>query len=210
MVRNSQAWEVGEPQLNDRGQPVVQHIAQMLGCIRPNRDVDLPVHSVFPEDMTGMEELCSVLEEQERYEAASTPSHARDTESLCNRLDETVLLELDDSGIEQDYCGIDFGTESAMNLPRQNLSTTSDDLEFGGTASADMDGNAPFPNTDHSPFTWSMPDTQHSDLTMYFLQKAGSLQSMDILDQGLVEYEFDAMEPHILSYNSEARHGGTP
>ncbi|KAH6973968.1 hypothetical protein EDB80DRAFT_742326 [Ilyonectria destructans] len=210
MVRNSQLWEVGEPQLNDRGQPVVQDIAQMLGCIRPNSDVDLPVHSVFPEDVTGMEELCRELEEQERYESASTPSHARDTKSPCNRLDETVLLEPDDLGIEQGYCGIDFGIESAMKLLRQQLSTTSDNLEFDGTASADMNGNAPFPDTAHSPFTWSMPDTQRSDLTMCFLQKAGTLQSMDVLDQGLVEYEFDAMEPHILSYNSEARHGGTP
>ncbi|KAL6414054.1 Fluconazole resistance protein 1 [Ilyonectria robusta] len=181
----------------------------MLGCVRPNSDFDLPVHSVFPEDVTGMEELCRELEEQERYEAASTPSHARDKESLCNRVDETALLELDDSGIEQGYCGIDFGTESAMNLPRQNLSTASDDLGFDGTASADMNGNTPFPDTALSPFTWSMPDTQRSDLTMCFLQKAGTLQSMDVLNQGLVEYEFDAMEPNILSYNSEARHGGT-
>lgn len=157
-----------------------------------------------------MEELCRELEEQERYEAASTPSHARDKESLYNRLDETSLLEPDDSGIEQGYCGIDSGTESAMNLPLRNLSTASDDLEFDGTASAEMNGNAPFPDIALSPFTWSMPDTQRSDLIMCFLQKAGALQSMDALDQGLVEYEFDGMEPHILSYNLEARHGGTP
>lgn len=143
---------MGEPQLNDRGQPVVQHIAQMLGCVGPNNDVDLPTHSVFPEDVMGMEELCRKLEEQERYETGSTLSYERDTKSPCNRLDETALLEPDDSGVGQDCRGIAFGTETAMNLPPQYLSTTSGDLEFDGAASPNMNGNAPFPDIAHTPF----------------------------------------------------------
>ncbi|KAF5268203.1 hypothetical protein FOXYS1_911 [Fusarium oxysporum] len=50
MVRNNQSRDLSEPELNDRGQPVIHNIAQKLGCIRPNRDIGLPVHSVFPED----------------------------------------------------------------------------------------------------------------------------------------------------------------
>ena len=64
MVRNNQSWDLGEPELNDRGQPVIHNIAQKLGCIRPNSDIDLPVHSVFPEDEAGMAELARQLEEQ--------------------------------------------------------------------------------------------------------------------------------------------------
>ncbi len=41
MVRNNQQWELGEPELNKRGQPVIHNIASKLGCIRPNSDIDL-------------------------------------------------------------------------------------------------------------------------------------------------------------------------
>ncbi|KAL5603870.1 hypothetical protein FOVSG1_006620 [Fusarium oxysporum f. sp. vasinfectum] len=209
MVRNSQPWKLGEPRLNEHGQPVAQHIAQILGCVPPNSNVDLQVQSAFPEDVTSMEKLYRELEEHESSEAASTPSHARDKELVCNRVDETAVSEPHDSDIKQGYCGTDFGTESAMNLPLQNLSTASDDLEFDGVASADMYGNALFLDTALSPFTWSNHNAQRSDLTMCFLQKVGAMQSIDILHQGLVGYEFNAMEPHILSDNSETGYRGT-
>ncbi|KAH7118430.1 hypothetical protein EDB81DRAFT_817417 [Dactylonectria macrodidyma] len=35
-VRNNQPWELDEPELNDRGVPVIYNIAQNLDCIRPN------------------------------------------------------------------------------------------------------------------------------------------------------------------------------
>ena len=70
MVRNGQQWDLGEPDLNDRGQPVIHNIAQKLGCIRPNSDIDLPVHSVFPEDEQGLSELARQLEEQQQHEKA--------------------------------------------------------------------------------------------------------------------------------------------
>ncbi|KAH8667262.1 hypothetical protein BGZ61DRAFT_483947 [Ilyonectria robusta] len=210
MVRNSEPWEVDEPQLNDRGQPVVQHIAQMLGCVGPNNDVDLPTHSVFPEDAMGMEGLCRELEEQERYETGSTLSHERGTKSPCNGLDETALREPDDSGVGQDSCGIAFATETAMDLPPQYFSTTSDDLKFDSAASPNMNWNAPFPDIAPKPFAWSIPDTKHGDLRMGYLQKADTMQNMDTIDQGLVNFGVDAMELHILSYSSEARHRGIP
>jgi len=39
MVRSGQHWELGEPELNDRGQPVIHNIASKLGCIRPANDL---------------------------------------------------------------------------------------------------------------------------------------------------------------------------
>ena len=64
MVLNQQPWDLGEIELNDRGQPVVHNIASKLGCIRPNTDTDLP--SVFPEDEAGLAELARQLEEQQQ------------------------------------------------------------------------------------------------------------------------------------------------
>ena len=66
MVRSGQSWDLGEPELNDRGQPVIHDIATKLGCIRPNADADLPPHSVFPEDEAGLAKLAAELEVQQR------------------------------------------------------------------------------------------------------------------------------------------------
>jgi hypothetical protein len=38
MVRNGEPWHLGEPQMNDRGQPVIHDLASKLGCIRPSLD----------------------------------------------------------------------------------------------------------------------------------------------------------------------------
>ena len=75
MVRSGRRWELGEPELNDRGQPVIHNIASKLGCIRPATDIDLPVRSVFSEDEAGLAELASRLEAvQAREEAAARQS----------------------------------------------------------------------------------------------------------------------------------------
>lgn len=65
MVRAQQAWDLGEPELNDRGQPVIHNIAARLGCLRSGVDLDLPAHNVFPEDEAGLAELARQLEEQQ-------------------------------------------------------------------------------------------------------------------------------------------------
>ncbi|CAH0021688.1 unnamed protein product [Clonostachys rhizophaga] len=65
MVRNHDEWRLGEPRCNDRGQAIIHNIAQKLACIRSNGDIDLPVQSVFPEDMEGMEHLASILRKQQ-------------------------------------------------------------------------------------------------------------------------------------------------
>ncbi|KAH7186876.1 hypothetical protein BKA60DRAFT_626806 [Fusarium oxysporum] len=200
MVRNSQPWKLAEPQLNEHGQPVAQHIAKLLGCVPPNSEIDLPVQSVFPEDADSMEELYRELEEHERSEAASTPSLARDKELTC---DETAISESQDSDIELPYYAVDCGTQGTVNLP---LQTGSNDLDFEGAAAADMYGNTLFPDTPLSPFTWSSYNAGYSDLTMCLLQKVGVMQGNGMLQQGLLGPEFDSTEPYILSGDLEGRY----
>lgn len=48
MVRNSQSWELGEPDLDGCGLPVLHDIALKLGCIRPNSDINLCEYSAAP------------------------------------------------------------------------------------------------------------------------------------------------------------------
>ncbi len=64
MLRNGEKWDLGEPELNDRGQPIVHNVASKLGCLRLNNDLDLPSHSVFPEDEAGMVELARQLQDK--------------------------------------------------------------------------------------------------------------------------------------------------
>ncbi|KAF5530660.1 Fluconazole resistance 1 [Fusarium mexicanum] len=116
MVRNSQPWKLDEPQLNEHGQPVAQHIAKLLGCVPPNSEIDLPVQSVFPENESSMAKLYRELEEHERSEAASTPSLARDKELAC---DETAISESQASDIELPYYEVDCGIHGTVNLPLQ-------------------------------------------------------------------------------------------
>jgi hypothetical protein len=61
MVRANEPWTLSEPQLNDRGQPVIHNIAEALGCIRPNPD--MPV--VFPENSVEFEKLQRRLQAEE-------------------------------------------------------------------------------------------------------------------------------------------------
>jgi hypothetical protein len=58
MIRNNESWDLGEPELNDRGQPVIHDIASKLGCIRPSPD--LPY--AFPEGADDFAELQAQLQ----------------------------------------------------------------------------------------------------------------------------------------------------
>lgn len=184
---------------------------QILNYIRPNNNINLPTYSIFFEDIIDIEELCCKLEEQERYETESILSYKRYIKSPYNRLDKTALLEPDDSGVGQDYRRIAFSIETAINLPPQYLSTTSSDLQFNSATSPNINRNTLFPNIAPTPFAWSISNTtQHGNLRICFLQKADIMQNIDIIDQGLVDFEFDAIELYILLYNSDARHRGIP
>ncbi|CAK7218964.1 Fluconazole resistance protein 1 [Sporothrix bragantina] len=77
MVRSAQAWDLGEPELNERGQPVIHSIASKLGCIRPNNDPDLPMgSSVFPENEQDLANLASQLADNQKKREAEQAVNA--------------------------------------------------------------------------------------------------------------------------------------
>lgn len=208
MVRNSQSWELGEPDLNDRGLPVIHDIAQKLGCIRPNSDVDLPVHSVFPEDEAGMAELARQLEDQQQMEGdVHVHVHRKDFKDLkdtdssnYSRNDRASSSELDHSDFE-DYRKAAFGGGNAMTLSPQSFAG-SNDFEFSPTV-PEMDPGAMFASQASSMpnfSAWSMPKAQPNELTMQFLQQAGAMQSMNFGNgQAMMDSEFGTIKPDILS-----------
>jgi hypothetical protein len=203
MVRNSQSWDLGEPDLNDRGQPVVHNIAQKLGCIRPNSDIDLPVHSVFPEDEAGMGELARQLEEQQPHEQDDIKD-TRDAESAnYARADRASSSELDHSDLEQDYRKIAFGNQNALSLSPQSFASGSD-FEFS-TTPVDADASAMFTSQSSSlpnfaTTSWPMHSkTQANPMGMQFTQQPSSLQNLAMLNQGMLDSDFGTIKPDYLS-----------
>lgn len=201
MVRNQQPWELGEPELNDRGQPVIHNIASKLGCIRPNSDMDLPVHSVFPEDEAGLVELARQLEEQQK-ETGVTMGSRHETDSACNRTDRASSSEIDHSDFE-DYRKTAFGgrgAASALSMSPQSLTYSDFDLS-SATPSDGFSGQAqrpPLPTT-FSPWMGRAPAVGDFN-TQQFLPGAPSpFLDMDMLNQGLLESSFGTIKPHVLS-----------
>lgn len=188
MVRNSQSWDLGEPDLNDRSQPVVHNIAQKLGCIRPNSDIDLPVHSVFREDEAGMGELARQLEEQQSHEH----DDVKDSSS-----------ELDHSGLEQDYRKMAFGNQNTLSLSPQSFASGSD-FEFS-TTPVDADPSAMFTSQSSSlpnfgTTSWPMHNkTQANPMGMQFTQQPSSLQNLAMLNQGMLDNDYGTIKPDYLS-----------
>ncbi|KAM3084439.1 Fluconazole resistance protein 1 [Clarireedia jacksonii] len=70
MVRNNEPWELGEPELNDRGQPVIHDIASKLGCIRPSPDLPL-AFAENPEELHARLESDASKEEETRTRKSS-------------------------------------------------------------------------------------------------------------------------------------------
>ena len=196
MVRNNQSWDLGEPDLNDRGQPVIHNIASKLGCIRPNSDIDLPVHSVFPEDEAGLAELAAQLEAQQQQERDVQSHTQAETESSCNRTERASSSELDHSDFEQDYRRSVFGgNNNAVNLSPQSL--TYNDFDVGSNPS---DGFAvPSPTVPGATYSSWMSRPTSMDMGSQFMPQQGAYMNIDMLNQGLVESNFGTLKPHIVS-----------
>jgi len=195
MVRNQQKWDLGEPELNDRGQPIIHNIAQKLGCIRPNSDIDLPVHSVFPEDEAGLAELARQLEEQQHErEANSNIKHEVDA-----RTDRASSSELDHSDFERDYRKPAFTGSQPVTMSPQSLAYN--EFEVNSAVSSDT-FSSQSPSIPASYDSWLSRPTS-MDFSQRLLPAdpylAMNTMNMDLLNQGLLESNFGTIKPHVLS-----------
>ncbi|KAH7248464.1 hypothetical protein B0J15DRAFT_401115 [Fusarium solani] len=191
MVRNNEPWGLGEPESNDRGQPVVHNIAQKLDCIRPNSDFDLPLHLVFPEDGVSMTKLALRLEEQQKENEPQKEVKDADS-SVCNRTERASSSELDHSDIECGYPAAAFGNNNnAMTLPAQSFTGSSNDVAFDPPPETGDSTMFPLqsPSTPNLPPWLMATKTQNSDLTLQFVQELEIMGRMNMLNQGRVESE---------------------
>jgi hypothetical protein len=196
MVRNQQQWDLGEPELNDRGQPIIHNIASKLGCIRPNSDIDLPVHSVFPEDEAGLAELARQLEKQQDEREA----HSGIKQEMDARTDRASSSELDHSEVEHDYRKTVL-TGRAQQVTLSPQSMTYNDFEVNSAVSSDA-FSSQSPSIPASYDSWLSRPTS-MDFSQRLLPAdpylAMSTMNMDLLNQGLLESNFGTIKPHVLS-----------
>lgn len=97
MVRNGESWDLGEPELNDRGLPVIHNIAEKLGCIRHSPDMP----QSFPEDAEEFAELqrqlfAGKLDNSDGKASEDSVSHPERTERASSS-------ESDHSTLSKDY-----------------------------------------------------------------------------------------------------------
>ncbi|KAK3310801.1 uncharacterized protein B0T15DRAFT_50623 [Chaetomium strumarium] len=225
MVRNGEPWDFGEPELNDRGQPVVHNVAAKLGCLRPHSDLDLPIQTVFPEDKAGMAELARQLSEQHQKEAARNASQNGGGSSMQGQRQEGELtggggrtynrtdrasssaasdVEHSDFELDTDYRKAAFGTTTALSMSPASLSYGGD-FETTPLSACPSDG---FPPSQHqSPtvptqpgnFPWMSSRPPSMDFTAQQLWTAGqNYLDTDMLN-GMLLGSNTAMKPQVFS-----------
>ncbi|CAJ2503777.1 Uu.00g111710.m01.CDS01 [Anthostomella pinea] len=207
MVRSGQQWDLGEPGLNDKGQPVIHDIATKLGCMRPSADADLPPHSVFPEDEAGLAKLAAELEAQQKERDALAPEHKSETESSCTRTDRASSSELDHSDFEQDYrkAMLSDRHQNLQTLSPQSFTSSYHEFEPSPTMQTDVDPSRGLfavqsPSAPTAFPTWNMnrPAAMDNLPASYMLQMDINMAEI-MLSQGLVESEFGTIKPHMIN-----------
>ncbi len=77
LVRRGRQWTLEEPKLNSHGQPIAHDIAQLLGCMRCNDEIGLPLQSSFFEDRNNLRLVVDQLAPQQN----SAPDYSADNSS---------------------------------------------------------------------------------------------------------------------------------
>jgi len=157
MVRNNEPWTLGEPQLNDRGLPVIHNIAEKLGCIRPSPD--LPY--AFPEDPQEFADLQNRLKTEEDEENNNNNKQPHESPTRPRR-ERASSSESDHSDISHDYKNLLYPQAPTLTLPlnqvpdfcRQSLVSES---QFGDDSFYGDDFKAT-PTFDDPPLDFSLKD----------------------------------------------------
>ncbi|KAL9567417.1 hypothetical protein ACKAV7_008367 [Fusarium commune] len=116
MVRNNQSWNLGDPEVDDHGQPVINDVIQKLGCIRHKDNIDLSVHSKSPGDVALTVELLGQPGDQQNGDMTQK-NPMKDINSLVlNQTGQESSQKHDNSDFELDYWNFAMGTMDTMAL----------------------------------------------------------------------------------------------
>ncbi|KAJ2984060.1 hypothetical protein NQ176_g232 [Zarea fungicola] len=218
MVRNSQPWELGEPNLNDRGQPIVHNIAQKLGLIRFNYNYTaMPLHSQ-PKDESGSAELPCQLEnqqshDQEASDATSSTAAIKYDESFSNSINHYAMPPVFmHSDIVQEYSKTAVGNYNAPSLVRQSSTSctvfepntathgfSACDLLLAQYSMSELPSwalGAKFQDQPHQPL--QLPESR-STVPMPYIQQLGSFNNLSMMRGHSLDGELGRGQLDILS-----------
>ncbi|UKZ52880.1 hypothetical protein TrVGV298_006667 [Trichoderma virens] len=188
MVRNSQVWELGEPDLNDRGLPVIHDIAQKLGYIREISDINLPTYFVFPEDEAAMGVLAQRLEDQHEKDMDSQED-VKDMDLPYNWQKDLSSPDLDHSKLEN-FWTTPLGNGTTTFLSHQSFEC-SNDFEFS-LIDPEINYSVNFTSLIPSVTNFSteyIPKSQPSRMVMEFVPKGETLQDMAKINHSIPYWE---------------------
>lgn len=201
MVRNGETWDLGEPELNDRGQPIIHNVASRLGCLRPNSDLDLPPHTVFPEDEAGMAALARQLQEQAvatsgSVSQGSSGQHETESNGVYNQTDRAssaAASDVEHSDLdhhEPDYRRAAFGgAASALSLSPASLGYPDFDIPPPSATASDgftPSHHSPTMPTNHGAFSWlSRPESMDFTTEQLWIANQGFM-GPDVMTSGVV------------------------
>ncbi|KAH7150436.1 hypothetical protein B0J13DRAFT_661335 [Dactylonectria estremocensis] len=202
MVRNGEKWDFDDPVLNHQGQPIAQSIAQILGCLRPDPECDLPDHLSFPEDQASMAELSQHIQEKQGGEHKHT-SDAEDTETQPTHDSVELVCPCGteqsgefDKPQQASMCGIEGTWESdALNLPDNFVWDMMLQLPEAGTEDALYSQS----------FFCDMPEIDLNDLALSFSPQFNLMPDTNPLEMNTGECELDdnASRHFCFNYDSE-------
>ncbi|KAK6857755.1 Fluconazole resistance protein 1 [Apiospora arundinis] len=141
MARNSQQWDLGEPEVGDRDQPVIHDIATKLGCIRSNAGADMPPYSICLEEEAGLANLAGEWKSQQKIKESQAPAKIKSEIGKTRNRDNQTISELDPSDLEENYRKVLMnGSHGVQTLPPESLAFY--DAFNPNTASTDFEPSA--------------------------------------------------------------------
>lgn len=194
MVRKGEMWDYGEPGLNDRGQPIIHHIAEKLGCIRPNSDIDLPVPSVFPQDEQDLAEVAAQLKAQQQSEEAAASEDGM-AERASSPDEDHTDFELGD------HRKIAFGQQADSTATLSPVSLTYDSVDTYSLPSTTSPTTMTMPSD--SPWIGPMPSMDAFNNTLFLPQSTYTMENqlgspmfmpIELMDQGPIMSPFGVIK----------------
>ncbi|WKT54417.1 Zn(2)-C6 fungal-type DNA-binding domain [Fusarium oxysporum f. sp. vasinfectum] len=168
-VRNNQSWDLGEPELDHYGHPVIHSIAQKLGCIHPNNEIDLSEYSLFPEEEAGMDESALHLKDQQIEHKPRKEPMEDEISSTWDRTERASPSKLYHSNAEHDYQKAVFNNINTKALSPQNF-ISSAGFNFPSLP-PEVDSSILLQSPAMSNFAaWTIPKPQPTDLNLTFFQ----------------------------------------
>jgi hypothetical protein len=167
MIRNNESWDLGEPELNDRGQLVIHDIASRLGCIRPSSDQPIAFLE-GAEDFAELQAQLEVARSEVTAEDTGTKKHSGSSDQASSaNSDQSILSK---NYIQTLWAKQHQQTGAKVNPSATNSSTkptpqslqrnsAEDDGTYPGSysARASFDTNSSIPSPVYSNFRAQSP-----------------------------------------------------